>query len=201
LKQKNNKGSRDVWLNAAFESLINGGVEAVRIQLLSKKLNLSRASFYWFFEDREELLAALLELWRNKNTKNLIAQTNAYSETITEAILNIFDCWFDQNLFDSHLEFSIRSWALQSEDAARYVSQADKSRLEALKSMFIEYDYAPLSADVRARSIYLTQIGYISMKTDEDLDTRMHRIPEYVTIFTDKEAKDNELKRFYSRHR
>ena len=58
------RGSPDVWLSAAYEALLETGVDSVKIQLLAKKLKLSRASFYWFFEDREKLLAGLLSRWR-----------------------------------------------------------------------------------------------------------------------------------------
>lgn len=65
------RGSVELWLSAAHDALLEGGVDAVKIMPLAKKLKLSRASFYWFFQDREQLLAALLKHWRDKNTGNL----------------------------------------------------------------------------------------------------------------------------------
>src|SRR5258708_6393806 len=108
------RGSPEAWLEVAYESLLDAGVDSVRILPLAKKLNLSRTSFYWFFKDREELLAALLERWRSKNTGNWVKQTEAYAETICEAVLNVFDCWFDDRVFDSRFEDGIRSLALPS---------------------------------------------------------------------------------------
>jgi AcrR family transcriptional regulator len=102
------RGSAEVWLQAAYDSLIESGVESVRILPLAKKLNLSRTSFYWFFTDREELLAALIERWRAKNSGNLIRQSEAYAESTAEAILNVFDCWLSPALFDSQFEFALR---------------------------------------------------------------------------------------------
>ncbi len=108
------RGSLESWLNAAYESLKESGVDAVRVMPLAKKLNLSRTSFYWYFQDREALLEALVNLWKNKNTLSLVSQSEAYAESITEAILNVFDCWLNSELFDSQFEFAMRSWALQS---------------------------------------------------------------------------------------
>lgn len=76
----------------------------------------------------------------------------------------------------------------------------DKARLAALASMFERFGYAAMAADVRARSMYLTQIGYISMNSREDMLVRMQRIPEYVKIFTGQVPKARELQRFYARH-
>lgn len=194
------RGSPEIWLETAYESLIESGVDAVRILPLAKKLGLSRTSFYWFFKDRESLLAALIERWRIKNTGNLIRQTEGYAESVAEAILNVFDCWLNADLFDSRFEFAIRSWALQSLDVAAEIKAADEARLQALVRMFERFGFDPQAADVRARTIYLTQIGYISMNTQEDMPTRMPRIHEYVEIFTGQEPLPKELDRFFARH-
>ena len=194
------RGSRELWLTAAYEMLVRAGVDAVRIQPLGKSLRLSRTSFYWFFKDREGLLDALLGLWREKNTGGLVRQAAAYSESIAEAILNVFDCWLDEGLFDSHFEFAVRSWALQSPQVTAEIAGADETRIAALAAMFTRHGFELAAAEVRARTIYLTQIGYISMKTDEDLATRMRRIPHYVEIFTGANAQPRELDRFQARH-
>ncbi|WP_083000843.1 TetR/AcrR family transcriptional regulator [Halomonas sp. GT] len=194
------KGSQDVWLDAAFETLLESGIDSVRILPLAKRLKLSRTSFYWFFKDRESLLEALIARWREKNTQGLVHQTEAYAENIVEAMLNVFDCWLDPNLFDSPLEFAMRSWALQSAPVVSEIEAADATRIEALTRMFQRYGYDSLAANVRGRTIYLTQIGYISMKTQEPIKVRMQRIPAYVEIFTGQSPDARELQRFHARH-
>ncbi|QEE43590.1 TetR/AcrR family transcriptional regulator (plasmid) [Rhizobium sp. WL3] len=195
------RGSMNGWLEAAYEALLEGGVDAVKILPLAKRLKLSRTSFYWFFKDREELLAALIARWRHKNTGNLVHRAEAYAESIAEATLNVFDCWLDTSLFDAKFEFAVRSWALQSEDILAEVQSADTVRLESLGRMFERFGHAPAAADVRARTLYLVQIGYISMQTEEDLDLRLRRIPEYVSIFTGTAPQQREIERFLSRHK
>ena len=194
------RGSLESWLNAAYESLKESGVDAVRVMPLAKKLNLSRTSFYWYFQDREALLEALVNLWKNKNTLSLVSQSEAYAESITEAILNVFDCWLNSELFDSQFEFAMRSWALQSPEVAHEIRQADAQRVQALAQMFDRFGFAHDAAVTRARSIYLTQIGYISMNTQEPLAQRMRYIPEYLKIFTGVEPEPRELERFYRRN-
>jgi AcrR family transcriptional regulator len=195
------RGSHDVWLSAAYETLIESGIDAVRILPLAKRINLSRTSFYWFFKDREALLDALLQLWREKNTGNLLKRAAAYAESLAEAVLNVFDCWLDPDLFDSRFEFAVRSWGLQSPDVHVEIARADKVRLEALAAMFARHGFEPLGADVRARTVYLTQIGYISMKSEESFAERMRRIAEYVAIFTGTMPTRSELERFFARQR
>lgn len=197
---KNDKGSLQAWLDAAYESLKESGVDAVRVMPLAKKLNLSRTSFYWYFEDREALLEALIGLWKSKNTDTLLAHSEAYAESITEAILNVFDCWLNPALFDSQFEFAMRSWALQSADVALELEKADEQRVQAFKRMFQRFGMGEDAAFTRARCIYLTQIGYISLKTQETTLQRMRYIPEYLRIFTGEEPQQRELERFYRRN-
>lgn len=194
------RGSPEVWLQAASEALLESGVDAVKIMPLARRLGLSRTSFYWFFEDREALLSALVARWRDKNTSSIVKQSEAYAESLAEAMLNVFDCWLDNELFDSRFEFAIRSWGLQSGDVLAEVQTADRTRIEALTRMFIRFGVSEITADVRARTTYLIQIGYITMQSRESLAERMKRIPEYITIFTGQAPQQRELDRFFARH-
>ncbi len=194
------RGSREGWLEAAYEALLVSGVDSVKILPLAKQLKLSRTSFYWFFRDREALLGALVERWREKNTGNLLKQTEAYAETLAEAMLNVFDCWLNKDLFDSPFEFAVRSWALQSPEILAEVQAADQARMEALTRMFMRFGRDESAADVRARTTYLVQIGYISMQSEEDIALRMKRIPDYIAIYTGEVPQQRELDRFYARH-
>ncbi|MGQ5720068.1 TetR/AcrR family transcriptional regulator [Pseudochrobactrum asaccharolyticum] len=194
------RGSKELWLEAAYQLLIEGGIDNVRILSLAKMLKLSRTSFYWFFKDREALLDALLLLWQEKNTSSLLRQAQAPAASLADATLNLFDCWLDNKLFDSILEHAIRSWGLQSPAVAQALKEADTLRMEAIKLMFIRHGSEPLVADVRSRALYLTQIGYISMNTQEDTATRLLRVPSYVAIFSGALPSQQELENFQQRH-
>lgn len=194
------KGKAEDWLDAAYSMLITSGVDAVKIQPLAKALGTSRTSFYWFFKDREALLAQLIERWKASNTEALITQTERYADSVVEAMLNVFDCWLDERLFDSEFEYAVRNWAMQDAAVAREVADADERRLDALTTMLARFGYAPHEAGVRARTTYLTQIGYISMHTQESKEIRIGRVAEYVQVFTGQACKKNDLERFVSRH-
>lgn len=192
------RGSREGWLEAGHQALIESGVDAVKILPLAKRLNLSRTSFYWFFQDREALLEALREGWAERTTAPLLAATREYAETLPEAMLNVLACFLSDR-FDPRLEFALRSWALQDDGVARSVEAADAARLAALTAMLTRWGIDENEADVRARNIYLTQIGYISMRARENISTRLKRIPTYVQIYTGQQALPREMARFTAR--
>lgn len=194
------RGTPDLWLEAAHALLLEGGVEAVKVAPLAARLRLSRTSFYHHFSDRDALLAALLQRWAAQNTPNLLQRCAAYAETLAEAMLNVFDCWIDPRLFDSGLEFALRNWALTDATVAARLSEADAARLEALTALFRRFGKPEVEADTRARVTYLTQIGYISLRSEEPLELRLARIPTYVQAFTGQSASAAEMARFAARH-
>lgn len=197
------RGTREIWIEAAYQALVDSGIDAVKVMPLADRLGLSRTSFYGHFSDRDDLLNALVTLWQSKNTGNLIRQTEAYAATITEAILNVFDLWLLPELFDSRLEFAVRNWAHADSALARLLQEADQVRVEALTEMFLKFGYQPDYARVRADTIYLTQIGYISMIKDrpsEPLGPRLQRMPYYVEIFSGQKVSEAECARFFARH-
>ncbi|TNF17408.1 MAG: TetR/AcrR family transcriptional regulator [Rhodobacteraceae bacterium] len=190
------RGSRGVWLDAAQAAFIDSGLDAVKILPLAEGLGLSRTSFYWFFKDRAALLDALLERWEAMNTGSLVAAAEAYAETVTEATLNVTAVFLDPARFEPRFDLAVRGWAHRADAVAARVNTADETRLAAIRAMFARYGYDPAEADVRARTVYLVQIGYISMQVQETLALRMTRIPAYVQTFTGWLPTEAEMRRF-----
>ncbi len=194
------RGTPDLWLDAAYALLVEGGVEAVKVMPLAERLGLSRTSFYWHFPDREALLAGLVMRWQAKNTGNLVARCETPAATIAEALLNLFDCWYDDELFDSRLEFAMRTWSLTDTAVAAAMSQADATRVSAITALFRRFGYGEAEADTRARTLYLTQVGYIAVRLEEDLAVRMERNPAYVLTFSGVAPTEAEDAAFRARH-
>ena len=194
------RGTPDLWLDAAYAMLVESGVEAVKVMPLAERLGLSRTSFYWHFADREALLAGLVSRWQAKNTGNLVARCEAHAATITEAMLNLFDCWYDHDLFDSRMEFAMRTWSLTDAPVADAMVRADSDRVAAITGLFRRFGYGATEADTRARTLYLTQVGYITLRSDESFATRIERIPAYVLTFCGKAPTPEEVAAFQLRH-
>ena len=195
------RGSAELWLGGAHAMLVEGGVESVKIGALAERLGLSRTSFYWHFADREALLAALVRRWQETNTAALLARLEVPTATVTEAILRLFDAWVDPGLFDSRAEFAMRTWALTDGGVAEVLAAEDARRMAAMARLFLRFGFDATEADTRARTVYLTQVGYIALRSDEDFETRMVRIPAYALVFTGQAPTEAEISAFRARHR
>ena len=185
--------SRDDWMQAALAVLIAEGVDSVKILALAEQLDCARSSFYWFFKNRAELLDALLAHWQATNTAALIDAARQPSATITEALARLYASWEDESGFDTALDFAIRGWARKDEQVNARLRASDDARIEALAGMFLRHGYPEGEADVRARIVYFTQIGYAILDQRESEALRMSRGRDYLTCLTGRSPSDEEL--------
>jgi AcrR family transcriptional regulator len=65
--------SVEAWAEAALDALASGGLDAVSVEPLARRLGVTKGSFYWHFANREALLKAALALWERRETDETIA--------------------------------------------------------------------------------------------------------------------------------
>jgi AcrR family transcriptional regulator len=71
--------SRQSWVQAALDAIAEGGLAAVAVVPLAKRLGATKGSFYWHFTDREALVEAALADWEQSHTAAVIAEIEASS--------------------------------------------------------------------------------------------------------------------------
>jgi AcrR family transcriptional regulator len=192
----NVKVTRDDWFGLALRTFKSDGVEHVRVLSLSQKLGVSRGSFYWYFESRQALLDMLLDHWRDTNTRYVLEGARRPAPTITRGVLNIFEAWIDDDLFDPELDFAVRAWARRSAPVHRAVEEADMARVDAIRDLFLAHGYEAEDAFARARVLYFMQIGYYVLELHEPREQRLSYVRAYLRSFTGSEASDEEIESF-----
>lgn len=177
---------REAWVLAARDALIEGGVEAIKIEKLAHKLSAERGSFYHHFKNREALLGELLQDWEDRNTR-------AYQEAIEnnehrgEAELTyINNMWLEEKNFNAQYDMAVREWARRSDAVANVVKNADKKRIKVLETIFQDLGYEGENALVRAQVAYFHQIGYLSVALGESKAVRKRRAPIFLEVLLGK---------------
>lgn len=183
-EERTQRLTRRDWLDLALKTLVEDGIDQVKIQLMAKRLDVARSSFYWHFESREALHEAMLDDWLTKNTGPIIERAMRPAPDINAALINVFECWVDDELFDPPLDIAVRLWARRADSVRSVVLQADSMRMEALKQMFLRHGYPEREAMIRARVIYYTQIGQYTLEDVEEPRTRFSHAATYLQIFS-----------------
>ena len=50
------QAGNDDWVEAARSAMVEGGIDAVAVEPLARRLGVTKGSFYWHFKDRRALL-------------------------------------------------------------------------------------------------------------------------------------------------
>ena len=190
------KSTQADWLNLAIETLVNEGIDQVKVQVMSKKLGVARSSFYWFFESIQDLQNQLLSHWLTRNTDPIIERAFRPAPNVIRAVCNVFECWVDPDLFDPNLDAAIRYWGRRDPAVRAIVDKADTKRLEAVARMFMRYDYPEEEALIRARVLYFTQIGHYTLEVRENPEVRMSHLRSYLLTFTGHEPDPADTESF-----
>lgn len=142
------------WVNAGLRALARAGFTALRADTLAKTLGVSRGSFYWHFADVQAFHAAVLARWREVALDNIVAELEgAAGDRLTALIKRAFSA-------RSNLENAIRAWAFADADARAAVDAVDAERVRYLEKLLIEAGVDPASAEMRARILNWSYLGY-----------------------------------------
>ncbi len=141
--------------------LAENGVDAVKIERLASRIGVSKAPFYWRFKDRNALLDAILDHWKNDLTMKLIEDVAAI-ETPRERLEAIVALSIEEDIDGivvSGIEGAIRAWAAQDKKVASFVAEVDTLRVTYVASELAVMGGQAETSRSLAKAIYLGLIG------------------------------------------
>jgi len=189
------KATRQDWIDVALDSLADVPMDRLRVLTMAGSLSVSRSSFYWYFDDLDELRSELVDVW-GRNTTSIVERSRRDAATPVAACLGVFECWADPRLFDARLDLAMRHWGRRRPDVAEQVAYADRQRLEAISAMFARHGFDPDDSVVRARLLYHSQVGYFALDTNEPIEMRLTYLPYHLEAMTGTRPTDDELTTF-----
>jgi AcrR family transcriptional regulator len=147
----------DAWIDAALAELGSHGVDGVRVEVLAKRLGVTKGSFYWHFKDRDALLAMTLERWRRRATLALIEHSDR--GTPAERLRQILEAPFKgrRAAQASSVELAIRLWGRGDPRARATLDEVDELRLSHIAQVFADGGVAEDQARARAVLAYAFQ--------------------------------------------
>jgi AcrR family transcriptional regulator len=127
----------DDWLEAAFDLMAEGGIDAVRVEPLAKRLKVSRGSFYWHFADRDSLYAAMLKRWRERASYTVHARVERSAEPAAARLARLLALPYSspRSAKAAAIELAVRLWARRDKRAAKAVRHIDRVRLDYFEKL------------------------------------------------------------------
>lgn len=140
--------SKSQWLEAALDVLENEGADAVRVQRLARKLEISKSGFYWHFKDRKDLLRQLLEYWTHEYTEIASKNELLLSLEPRERLHQLARMIHRHNL--GKYDVVIHAWAKTDPLAKAAVDKVTKIRLDFIRKIFRELGFDREQAEMRS---------------------------------------------------
>lgn len=149
---------RNDWLAAGFDVLVSEGAVALTLDTLTRKLNVTKGSFYHHFRNVDDYQKALLETWEQQYTTRVIEM----SETPGDPA-RVFDRFLSVLASElPDIEICFRSWAFQDERVRSYVQRVDEIRVAQARLWFEKMGHDFAQAELLARMLYALLIGCYS---------------------------------------
>jgi AcrR family transcriptional regulator len=161
--------ANEEWIEAGLAELAGGGVDGVRVEVLARRLGVTKGGFYRRFRDRRALLDAMLAAWLEGRIAAIRAQTALDGEgprARLAAIVSLFAARV--NAAGLAIELAIRGWARTDEGAAAAVLRVDEERLDDVGRLYEELGLAAPEARARAALFYAFIFGQGLLILDSD---------------------------------
>lgn len=167
---------REAWVNAAIEVLAEEGIAGLRVEVLAKRLKVTKGSFYWHFQDRRDLLIAILGLWKEGRIRDIIKQTTAVPGKERAQIYHVIDVYSaNRSRRGMMIELAVRDWARRDADAAAIVAEVDDVRLRCARDLFLACGVPMEEASSRCMLLYAYVFG-VSLMSYEKFDSDVARL-------------------------
>jgi len=165
------------WVEAATDVLVDQGIDSVRVDTLARALKVTRGSFYWHFRERDELLRAVLQAWRNHATEQLTRRLESARDDPRDQVRDLISLPFRGRaaVRAARIELAIRAWARRDAMARAFVDEADAARMGYIAQVFSSLGFAIGEARARAFLLYSYELAESQLSTQGSATQRQER--------------------------
>jgi AcrR family transcriptional regulator len=151
--------SADDWIEAGFAVLADSGPNALRVDAVCARLNVTKGSFYWHFTDMPAYRDALVKAWGTLRDRNRRHFENMGDVDSRERLILMMQTWVAPEHWA--LERAMRGWALTDDTVLASVQQSDGRVLRALRQAFIDYGFEPDESALRSLVVFSAGVGLL----------------------------------------
>jgi AcrR family transcriptional regulator len=150
----------DDWELAALDMMTEGGINAVAVEPLARRLGVTKGSFYWHFANRKALIAAALERWEAEDRAELLKHMGNGDEP-REGLRQLF--LSSAKNYRSHALFHALSQSREHALVTPVLQRVTRRRMELLTNAFEQLGLEREQARHRARLTYAAYTGYVQL--------------------------------------
>lgn len=143
------------WFEVGLAVLAESGSQHLTIDVLCRRLKLTKGAFYHHFGSREGYSRELLQFWEERYTRAFIAESERGRDA--DQKLNRLGHMLTRGSFQH--EIAIRAWALTDAAVRDAQERIDAVRFEYVRSLYLEKLGDRQEAALRARILLCAFVG------------------------------------------
>jgi AcrR family transcriptional regulator len=152
----------DDWIEAGFAVLADSGPNALRVDAVCERLNVTKGSFYWHFTDMPAYRDALAKAWGSLHDRNRRQFENMGGVEPRVRLAAMFETWVDPQHWA--LERAMRVWAMTDDAVLASVQQSDGRVLRAIRQTIAACGFSPEDAALRSFVVFSAGVGLLQTK-------------------------------------
>lgn len=179
---------RSEWIRQGLRALAEGGgPDSVKIDRLAKEIGASRGSFYWHFEDRSALLAAMLDTWEQATTEEAARRVESEGGDTTARLGRLLALTSPSVV---RTDLAIRDWARRDPAVAERLRRIDNRRMAYLRTLFASLSCGPAEVEARCLLTLSLLIGNHYIATDHGPYSRTDLVKLALRQLTARSSSD-----------
>jgi AcrR family transcriptional regulator len=155
------------WEQQALVLIAEKGIRAVSVELLARRMGVTKGSFYWHFPNRDALLEQSLLRWEKHDETNLQASLGAILDP-RERLRSFFRRTGREKL--THNVYSSLCTAADHPQVEPLLERVAARRMKHIETAYGEIGFEPDEASHRARLTYSAYLGFLQLQ-------RQHQAP------------------------
>ena len=149
--------SAEDWIDAGLRALASAGFTSLKAEVLAQKLNVSRGSFYWHFQDIGAYRTAVMRRWQEVSATAIIEQLEQTAAAGGDRLRLLLGLAFGT---DPALEIGMRAWGASDPEARAVVKAVDAQRIDYLQAMLRDAGVGAKVARARAEVLNWAYLGF-----------------------------------------
>jgi AcrR family transcriptional regulator len=180
--------TRDRWIEEGLHALAEGGPDAVRVEVMAKKLGVTKGGFYGFFADRDALLEAMLNAWERESTDEVIDRVEREGGDPKTKIQRAGVLTFSSDRL-LPIDLAIRDWARRDQAVAERLRLVDNRRMALLREMIGTFCSDADEVEARSLLAFCLAIGEHFLAADHGDRTRVQVLVRATDLLLNRPTK------------
>ncbi|WP_415974102.1 TetR/AcrR family transcriptional regulator [Rhodococcus sp. 077-4] len=155
---------RDRWIQEGLAVLVDGGPDAVRVEVLAARIGVTKGGFYGHFSDRQALLDAMLDRWRNDTVDDVLATVERVGGHPSDRAVLAGHLTFDAERLPT--DMAVREWARRDSGVAERLREVDNQRMDLLRTSFAGNGIEGVELEARCLIAFCVAIGSRLLEAD-----------------------------------